>query len=607
MAHREKLTGPSFDDLLQQVSDAYDRLRDDNDELRRQLQGKADMPASRNTGPGALFANQVPDTFEPCRQVSPCSHQSIASSCPTSIALGGQIWDSPPQEDRNEGQLLTTSVYESQASGTTPQTNDEIAHQSEDTENDDFPSGRGNDCPSRKERSRRLSDISWKETSQAIEERRKSNALRQASAVFSVGECSVSERRKKMDILRRVVRSTAFETFFCCVIVSNTVYIGFETDYMARNHSQKVPTSFYVIQYSYLFVFVLELAMRLLADGKSFWVSRSNWAWNWLDAFVVAGAIFEAVTSAIALVGETVSDSLAGVGNIRIVRIVRIARLLRIFRISRVMRFMSALRTLVYSIIGTLTSLFWAIILLILIIYTFGVIFTQVAGDHLSDERMAGETGSTKDEELATFYGSLPTSMFTLFMSIAAGISWEQVVSPLFSVGWPWAALFTIFIAFTYFAVLNIVTANFCQSAIDSAAFDQELIMHRQKMQKKAYSKLISRLFSSIDTNGSGRMSLKEMERHFQEKEVQAYLQSLELEPADAWSLFKLLDVDEDFGIEMDEFVSGCMRLRGFAKKVDLAELIQQTHISTQQMTDFMEHVDEQFKLLRRQTSSAQL
>ena len=44
----------------------------------------------------------------------------------------------------------------------------------------------------------------------------------------------------------------------------------------------------------------------------------------------------------------------------------------------RIFRFVMALRTLVTSIFHTLKSLFWALLLLVIIVYVFGVIFVQV-------------------------------------------------------------------------------------------------------------------------------------------------------------------------------------------------------------------------------------
>ena len=41
-----------------------------------------------------------------------------------------------------------------------------------------------------------------------------------------------------------------------------------------------------------------------------------------------------------------------------------------------------------------------------------------------------------------------------------------------------------------------------------------------------------------------------------------------------AWSFFKLLDLDSGGAVEIEEFLMGCLRLRGSARAIDIAKLI---------------------------------
>ena len=45
-------------------------------------------------------------------------------------------------------------------------------------------------------------------------------------------------------------------------------------------------------------------------------------------------------------------------------------------------------------------------------------------------------------------------------MSISGGVSWENVISPLKKVSTAWVVVYLFYISFTYFAVLNVVTAD---------------------------------------------------------------------------------------------------------------------------------------------------
>merc|ERR1712187_486850 len=101
-----------------------------------------------------------------------------------------------------------------------------------------------------------------------------------------------------------------------------------------------------------------------------------------------------------------------------------------------------------------------------LIMYVFSIVFTSSCTEYLE------LVGSDEDGKLVAFFGSVPASVFTLFKSIAGGISWHEVVQPLEKTGPMQVILFILYIFFTYFAVLNVVTAAFCQAAIDNASRD---------------------------------------------------------------------------------------------------------------------------------------
>ena len=70
---------------------------------------------------------------------------------------------------------------------------------------------------------------------------------------------------------------------------------------------------------------------------------------------------------------------------------------------------------------------------------------------------------ASSELSLEDAWGSVPRSVYSLFKSITNGTSWELVAEPLGDVHGIWLALFLLYIAFAYFAVLNVVTGVFCQ------------------------------------------------------------------------------------------------------------------------------------------------
>merc|ERR1712241_1225319 len=108
---------------------------------------------------------------------------------------------------------------------------------------------------------------------------------------------------------------------------------------------------------------------------------------------------------------------LSSISQVRLVRILRVSRVVRIFRMARIVRFVQALRTLMLALLHTFKSAFWALLLVMLIIYSFGIAFTLGVTDFTAN--LSEGVSPPHLSELRTFWGTLPKSVFTLFKSIA--------------------------------------------------------------------------------------------------------------------------------------------------------------------------------------------
>eukprot|EP00913_Durusdinium_trenchii_P006954 g6540.t2 len=83
----------------------------------------------------------------------------------------------------------------------------------------------------------------------------------------------------------------------------------------------------------------------------------------------------------------------------------KIARLARAIRVVKVLRFIRAMRVLVFSILNTLRSLVWSLVLLFVIIYSFGILFADATIDHILEHADSMPPG-TRDG-LVKHFGSL--------------------------------------------------------------------------------------------------------------------------------------------------------------------------------------------------------
>eukprot|EP00747_Dinoflagellata_sp_TGD_P035946 gnl/TRDRNA2_/TRDRNA2_138181_c0_seq1.p1 gnl/TRDRNA2_/TRDRNA2_138181_c0~~gnl/TRDRNA2_/TRDRNA2_138181_c0_seq1.p1 ORF type:complete len:558 (-),score=78.55 gnl/TRDRNA2_/TRDRNA2_138181_c0_seq1:139-1629(-) len=400
----------------------------------------------------------------------------------------------------------------------------------------------------------------------------------------------------------RVVSSSPFEIFIVVIILANAFTDGVQIDWMATHPGDSVPFSLWLLGYCYSIIFSLELMLKLFAYGKKFFSSERNFMWNYLDLLIVLAFLFEVLVDVINAQSEDKVDGSNGMRSLRIVRMVRITRLLRVFRVLRIVRFIRALRTLVYSITCTMKSVIWSFMLILMIIYVFALLFTQSVADYLATEVQEDLLGATVSsagaldlqfEEgnlryqvwaLQRWWGTLPRSMFTLFKSISGGVDWESAVQPLSQIGWGrvLVAIFAGYIAFLMFAVLNVVTGVFCQSAMESAQHDADMAVQNFLENKRHYVEHLGTLFKNIDDDNSGTISLKEFEEHLEDAEVQACFATLELETADALQLFRLLDEEGTGKVNFEEFVEGCFRLKGNAKSIDLGKVMRAVqHLET--------------------------
>mmetsp|Transcript_104384 Transcript_104384/g.292492 ORF Transcript_104384/g.292492 Transcript_104384/m.292492 type:complete len:518 (-) Transcript_104384:118-1671(-) len=389
--------------------------------------------------------------------------------------------------------------------------------------------------------------------------------------------------------LERFVESVAFEVFWAAIIVTNALFVGAQVHYQASVApvGAKPPVEFSILNAVYTFGFLIEVLLRAAVQRCRF-VCGASWSWNWFDLSVVLCSLVEIVFDFTVFQSQQVD---ANANTMRVIRLLRTIRLVRVFRVMRVIRFVRALRTLIFSIVCTLRSLIWAMVLMLMILYVFAVLFTQAVVDH-----MAGL--GVRSQYFVEYWGSVPRSMLTLFESVSNGVSWDTVAKPLQDVGYLWLVLFLVYICFTFFAVLNVVTGVFCSCAIETTQRNPEVIATAMIKNKHTYIENLKLFFKSMDRDDSGMITLKEFEQMLEDEMMCAQLLALEIDTSDAWTLFKLIDHDKSGVIEIDEFVTGCEQLKGGAKGVDVANLQAELKSLTKRLVKFMRHTEDQLEIV---------
>jgi len=372
----------------------------------------------------------------------------------------------------------------------------------------------------------------------------------------SITEGFLRDRNEPCSV-QNFVHGDFFDQSIAVFVLLNTIYIGVETDWMARNGQLHDPPFFQMCNYVFCAVFVLEIVLRVYADG---WRHHAAVHWKWF-LFNLVLVILQLSDEAIK-VAMRVDPEMQGTSQL--VSLCRGLRILRIFRLLDRLHFVDELRLMITSIKGSMKSLGCSIFVMFAFTYVIGVPLTLMVNNFKVKNE---ESHPEAVEELDKFYGDLSKSMMSLFQSVSDGIHWRELMVPLSencSVWWEVA--FVFYISFVVFAMMNILTGIFVESAMMTADHEKKNGILQESMR---------RLFETCDLDGSGSITYDEFDHQIQSNyEMKDYLHMLDIGEDRARDLFLLLDNDSSGCIDCEEFVAGCVRLEGSAKAIDFATFI---------------------------------
>jgi hypothetical protein len=169
---------------------------------------------------------------------------------------------------------------------------------------------------------------------------------------------------------------------------------------------------------------------------------------------------------------------------------------------------------------------------------------------------------------MKTNFGNVPAAILSLFQAITGGDDWRNFVDPFLehekgAKGATNALIFSFYVLFAVLVMLNLVTGVFVEGA-------------QRMIQEEKDSEMLSevkKLFNVADVDTSGHLSFEEFKNSVDSSSLSEFLTTVDLGSLDPMSLFQLLDFDGSGEVDVQEFVQGCMRLRGPARSVDLNAL----------------------------------
>eukprot|EP00435_Cladocopium_sp_Y103_P073863 s24_g45.t1 len=375
--------------------------------------------------------------------------------------------------------------------------------------------------------------------------------------------------------ISRFVRSQKFEYLVVAVIVTHTILAGAQINGMTLTGAADPAAGFRAMDIVICIFFALEVGLRLAAHGFKFFYML-GWGWNVLDFFLVLAQILEELLI-------LASNGHFGGMDFGVLRIVRTLRCIRLLRVLRITRFFDDLRRLVACIVYSAKSFIWSVAFVFLLVYIYGLYLTQSVHLH----RLETGPNAAGDEVLAEYFGTVGRSILSLFQALTGGIDWRDLVEPLSQyMNWGWGLATVIWIAFLMLGVMNIITGNFVSAAMERSQSVKDVDNVFQAR----------RLFKSLDIDDNGAITIDEIRRHLESKPVQQFFRTIDVDSSEAEVLFEILDLSGDGSIDKEEFISGCLRLQGAARAVDLLLMTKDTRRGFEQILCYLEELTQRFE-----------
>jgi hypothetical protein len=309
-----------------------------------------------------------------------------------------------------------------------------------------------------------------------------------------------------------------------------------------------------IMDFFFLALFSLEWCLRVFASrSRYFSPSNDNFGWNLFDTFIIGIQVLES------LLRLAFGSSSSSGFNTYLIRKFNIMRLLRLLRTLRRFRSVRQLHMLVYSVWMSLSTFFWSITALALVTFMFAVGFTEV----VLNQKLHYDLNDVKT--LDQYFGSMSRTMLSLAQAVSGGIDWGDLSEALASneIYMTGVIPLIVYVAFATMAMMNIITGIFLETAMKRAEAEREGFASRQ-------ARLV---FDKADDDQSGNISWPDFEMALADQQMKNFFETIDIDMSEAKTLFELLDVSGDGFVSAEDFITGCLRVRGSAKSLDLLVL----------------------------------
>lgn len=381
----------------------------------------------------------------------------------------------------------------------------------------------------------------------------------------------------KTGLFQFIARHKWFEMGTLAVIGFNALWISIDTDHNNAQMLLSAQPIFQIAEHFFCTYFSFEWFCRYM----SFKRKRDGLkdAWFVFDSIMVFMMFMETWLMSIILLATGASSGGGGMGNASILRLARLLRLSRMMRMARLLRAMPELLILIKGMVAAMRSVFFTLALLAILVYVFGIMFTQLTVD-----------AETHVHEV--YFKTVPLSMHTLLLDGALMDGVGQVVRDLGEESLVFAGVFYIFVLLAALTMMNMLIGVLCEvvSAVASTEKEELTVNYvKEKLQEVI-------LTSGLDEDGDGLISKSEFAKIIEIPEACNTLTEVGIDVVGLVDLsdFIFEEADDDDGdkvLSFLDFLEVILQLRGTntATVKDIVDLRKFVRNSNKSLEDHIE------------------
>eukprot|EP00438_Fugacium_kawagutii_P008999 Skav205046 [mRNA] locus=scaffold2506:188942:196067:+ [translate_table: standard] len=336
------------------------------------------------------------------------------------------------------------------------------------------------------------------------------------------------------------------------VIIFQSALLGAEVslELQAQQHGQEHMPLRWAIAFEFLDVvllvfFSVEYVLRCHALRWAFVASFAGA----IDLLLLVTGFFSAAVIAI----DMVSSASSG-----LVLAAHAARRLRIVRIGRILALFPALSILIKGLAGTMIAIRDSMVLIGMMSFVGALICCEAFGPQL-----------VSDPQLFELFGSVARS-FYVHLQFVLVEAWPDTCAVMMEQNPFWACYVIIFLIFSNFAILNVVTGVVCDGVLELASGKPPDSREKQMWKLESMKREIREVYRLGPKDSRGQLDQNGYVTLLKSHEGLLLLDKMHIAlPSTKKHLENLLDEDHNGSISLEELQQGLMRLRGSQLNLD--------------------------------------